>query len=114
MLRRTHPTNNLRIPQLRRVNTMTICDEYKKYVNTVRELDKFQMTIYQIKVNHNIEDRLIKKYHTEQMAEEEFDSMYHEYKNRIQTQCLMTVDWKENYSKIMYTAYKNTIKWKPQ
>lgn len=92
---------------------MSLCDEYKKYVNTVRELDKYQMTLYQIIVSHNIEDELITKYYTEQMAEEEFDSMYHEYKSQIQTQCLLTTDWKENYSKIMYRAYKNTVKWKP-
>jgi hypothetical protein len=89
---------------------MNITQEFREYNNNRREIAHYHMNIYQFDVSNTIDNRMLEYVVEHDISDEQFITMNTEYKTRISNQCMLTIDWKENYSKIMARAYKGMMK----
>lgn len=89
---------------------MNIMQEFRNYTTTRRDIEQYHMNIYQYDVSNTIDNRLIRFAKEQDIDNMTFKNMIYEYENRIRTQCMMTIDWKENYTKILAKAYNGVVR----
>lgn len=89
---------------------MNITQEFREYNFKRNDIENYHMNIYQSDVSNTIDNRMIQYAKKHDIDDITFKSMTAEYKHRIKTQCMMTIDWNENYTKILARAYNGVMR----
>ena len=88
---------------------MNITQEFREYYSNRKDIEQYHMNIYQFDVSNTIDHKMLKYVVDNDIGDEQFRNMESEYNTRIRNQCMLTIDWKENYTKIMVRAYNGMM-----